>query len=384
VREAPRDSRGSLASEKALIPSPRESGERSPHKARRERGARQSELAGPSPRGAGRGQTIAEVPATTSTSNTLRPRGGNRAACLRGFTALFAILAPAACTPISHASDDILPPGFVLETKIKNTGGRRGPIAIVIPRGGTPRIEGWRLPTRPRPTPTRPPVSTPRRPAPRVEPRVANFPASADRSCIADLEDWQVPFVPAGPLRGVATPVEITGPFGGIRLIARGGRPPQMDCALARALAETAPLFRDLGISGLSFSGAYNYRNVKGTNRLSGHAHGLAIDVHAFETRIGTIDVLRDYARDGGSWHGSSRRGTVDVCVGNSGDEKGRLLRTLACRLRDHAAFNLILTPDDNADHHNHLHIEAHPQRSRELLSGTPSTRYQGRRTRRR
>jgi hypothetical protein len=31
----------------------------------------------------------------------------------------------------------------------------------------------------------------------------------------------------------------------------------------------------------LTYHGCYNYRNVRGTNRLSKHAHGLAIDINA-------------------------------------------------------------------------------------------------------
>jgi hypothetical protein len=188
--------------------------------------------------------------------------------------------------------------------------------------------------------------------------------------------------VTAGTVKGIETPVEITGPIRGVRLVSRGRRAPLMDCELARALFEAAPGMRELGISGLSFSGTYDYRNVRGSSKLSGHAFGLAIDVHALETNLGTLDVERDYPKDGGRWQGS--RGDVGGCVGSPARLQGRILRSLACQLRAQGAFALIMTPDDNYDHRNHLHIEAHPHRPADLYSGGSSSRsHQGRSGRR-
>ena len=41
-----------------------------------------------------------------------------------------------------------------------------------------------------------------------------------------------------------------------------------------------------------------------------------------------------------------------------------------------------MIGPDDNYDHRNHLHLEAHLDGPPELLSGTRSRNYQGQRTR--
>jgi hypothetical protein len=198
-----------------------------------------------------------------------------------------------------------------------------------------------------------------------------------DRACLARLGG--VPFVPVGAVRGIETPVEITGPIGGVSLIPRGGRPPLMDCELASALAEAAPLMRGLGISGLSFSGTYEYRTVRGTDRLSGHAFGLAIDVHGLETRMGPLEVERDYPRDPARWRGTPSE-AIAACIGGPASLQGQLLRTLACELRSDPAFHLVITPDDNYDHRNHLHLEAYPSRS--LYSATPAPAHIGRRVR--
>jgi hypothetical protein len=276
--------------------------------------------------------------------------------------------------------------GLVIET-----GTPRVRVSISLPRPGrlppAVRIE-------PRARPSRPTVSR-RTPQPRTKPRslprprslpppvAREIPAGADPSCLGQLQDLRVPYVPAGAMRGIATPVEVTGAVGGVQLISRGKRAPIMDCELARALAQAAPSLRQLGVSGLSFSATYDYRVVKGTSRLSGHAHGLAIDVHALVTTLGTLDVERDYARDPGRWQATRR--DPGACVGAPPTPQGRLLRTLACELRGQPAIGLLLGPDDNHDHRNHLHIEARPGGAAPLLSaGGQRPSRQGRRASRR
>jgi hypothetical protein len=162
----------------------------------------------------------------------------------------------------------------------------------------------------------------------------------------------------------VRTPVVIVGPIRGVNLLPRAGRPAVMDCQLAQALTDAAPLFRDLQVTGLSFSGAYDYRRRRGSQKLSAHAHGLAIDVHRVDTKAGSFEVARDYARDARGWReiGPGADATaLRRCVGTPATPGGRVLRTLACRFKAHRDFRVILTPDDNADHHDHLHIEAYP-----------------------
>jgi hypothetical protein len=218
-----------------------------------------------------------------------------------------------------------------------------------------------------------------------LEPGAAEAVPAADQDCLDLLDRWQVPYLPVGKLRGVRTPIEIIGPIGGVRLVRRAGRAPQMDCELARALAETVPLFRELGVTGLSFSGAYDYRVRRGSTQLSAHAHGLAIDVHAFETASGSIDVSNEFPLAPARWRAWEHRPEqLGACVGRPGRPVRLLLRTLACRLAVHPAYRVILTPDDNADHWNHLHLEAFPGAAGQLYSAVPTTAAHGRRTRRR
>jgi hypothetical protein len=190
---------------------------------------------------------------------------------------------------------------------------------------------------------------------------------AGDRFCLDWLRQRGVPYVEAGQIKGVRTPVEIVGPIDGIALRPRAGRAPVMDCELARALVEAVPVLHELDVRTLSFSGAYDYRRIRGKSHLSAHAHGLAIDVHGFETARGPIEVSRDYPPDPGRWRSRDRRLVLDDCVGHPSRSMGLLVRTLACRLASHPAFRHVITPDDNADHWNHLHLEAYPGSPDEL-----------------
>ncbi|MBV8538336.1 MAG: extensin family protein [Alphaproteobacteria bacterium] len=82
--------------------------------------------------------------------------------------------------------------------------------------------------------------------------------------------------------------------------------------------------------------GAYACRNIAGTHRLSEHAHGEAIDIAGFELAGGLkIMVKADWSNPG---------------------NRGRFLHDVArgaCRI-----FDVVLTPDANADHLDHIHLD--------------------------
>jgi hypothetical protein len=196
------------------------------------------------------------------------------------------------------------------------------------------------------------------------------MPATADRGCLELLDLARVPYRPVGAVRGVRTPVEVIAPVGGVRLVPRAGRPAVMDCRLALTLAELVPVFRRYGVTGLSFSGAYDYRTRRGSSKLSAHAFGLAIDVHMIVTRAGVLDVKRDYPKDGDRWHGTAGRpDSVAACLGRPARANGRALRSLACRLKLDPLLRHVLSPDTDSDHHDHLHIETWPARDSDLLT---------------
>jgi hypothetical protein len=273
---------------------------------------------------------VAEQPHARS----LRRRGGTiRAAGLAGLAGILAVgCAQTAAGPVSG-------------------GGRTRPAGDTTPERRTDRGSSE---SRRQAAPALPPL---------VIQVIPAAPRGADRRCLRALEKLRVPFVSLGEVRGVRTPVVVSGPIRGVRLLPRAGRAPLMDCELARALATMAPTLRKLKVTGLSFSGAYDYRTRRDSSKLSAHAFGLAIDVHALQTTSGPVDVARDYARNRQRWRDLDDEDPRSLrrCIGGADRRAGRLLRSLACRFKLNDGFRVVLTPDDNADHRDHLHIEAFP-----------------------
>lgn len=83
--------------------------------------------------------------------------------------------------------------------------------------------------------------------------------------------------------------------------------------------------------------GSYSCRNVAGTSRLSGHASANAVDVSGFVLADGRrITVLRDW------------------------DSEDPQIRAFLATIRDSACkrFGTVLTPQYNAAHRDHFHLE--------------------------
>lgn len=82
--------------------------------------------------------------------------------------------------------------------------------------------------------------------------------------------------------------------------------------------------------------GSYACRNIAGSNRRSQHASANALDLAGFRLEDGTrITVARDWKGDG---------------------SKARFLRQVKAAACD--AFRITLSPEYNAAHHDHLHVD--------------------------
>ncbi len=94
-------------------------------------------------------------------------------------------------------------------------------------------------------------------------------------------------------------------------------------------------------IAAIDNFGSYSCRRMNGSGKMSVHATAQALDIGGFQTRDGrTIDVLADW--DGGG-----------------GEERFlRAFTRAACR-----HFNLVLTPEADAAHADHLHLDIGPWR---------------------
>ena len=170
-------------------------------------------------------------------------------------------------------------------------------------------------------------------------------------ACVANLSRLGVRFERLAFLKGVETPVHVSGPIGGVRFTAGAGLAMNLDCRMAVALAEAAPHMREMGVTEVRFSGAYVFRGTR-AGRPSRHALGLAIDLHAFTfaspagdgAPVAPLEVKRDF-----------RRGTP-WCAPDA-----PRLNQLACRLKQLGLFRELLTPDYDRDHHDHFHLAIWP-----------------------
>jgi hypothetical protein len=142
----------------------------------------------------------------------------------------------------------------------------------------------------------------------------------------------------------VATAVRVSGI--GVRL----NHPVAMSCFLARRLDEFERgavqklAMENFGhrVVRIDHLGAYSCRaNTSKREQLSEHAYGLAIDISGFRLSDGTMVSVE---------HDWSGRGP-----------KGAFLHQLAKSACGY--FSVVLTPDSNADHYNHLHFDLGPSR---------------------
>jgi hypothetical protein len=178
-------------------------------------------------------------------------------------------------------------------------------------------------------------------------------------ACLIRLSDLGIPHRHLKQtIRGVNTPVRVTGPIAGILYKAMGRHPLVCDCRLALALHRTAPYLRNLGVTEMHFSSAYNYRRMP-SGKLSRHAMGLAIDVHRVKVDGQLLTLEEDYELGLGEHEG---------CLGSS-----PVLNRIGCVLREKGLFDRVLTPDFDRSHYNHFHLAILSlHRRRFIPKGTP------------
>jgi len=114
--------------------------------------------------------------------------------------------------------------------------------------------------------------------------------------------------------------------------------------AFERMVQEESQKWFGVPVKRIEQLGTYVCRNVAGAGgTLSEHALGNAIDVSGFVLTSGVrIKVKRDFAHAGTSIETPAQA----------------FLAALVARLRDERTFGVILTPDWDAKHHDHLHLD--------------------------
>lgn len=147
----------------------------------------------------------------------------------------------------------------------------------------------------------------------------------------------------------VQDPVRVKSPVYGVDLLYSNGNTPSAvtgSCEFAKSLALTAADVEAEGAVALRHLGTYNCRVISGTNRLSRHAYGDAIDISGFDFADGETYTLYD------DWqHGTS----------NPDGAAAEFLYDAAYRWFGQNYWEIILTPNYNSAHDDHFHVDLTP-----------------------
>jgi hypothetical protein len=178
--------------------------------------------------------------------------------------------------------------------------------------------------------------------------------------CLEWLDFYGVDYELGPERQGIATPVTVTTPINGIEYRYYYNDDPRatflMDCSLAHALAKAAPIMRARDVVEVLDIGVYNYRCIgEGEppdcpNGMSQHAYAKAIDMAGFTTSAGDYySVEFDWVID------ASDETTCDAVHDSDADA---FLHDLACEMKAKGVWNIVLTPNYNAGHRNHFHVD--------------------------
>jgi hypothetical protein len=169
------------------------------------------------------------------------------------------------------------------------------------------------------------------------------------RACLARLDTQEVLYRPVDSVSAPDARCQIDTAVRVSRVDAGLNHPAVMSCALASRLDDferevVQPLAAaELGrwVVRINHLGSFSCRAVRGASRLSEHATGRAIDVAGFRLSDGsTVSVEHDW---------------------NERGPKRLFLHRLAHQACSY--FSVVLTPDSNAEHYDHIHLDIGPDR---------------------
>jgi len=194
-------------------------------------------------------------------------------------------------------------------------------------------------------------------PAPETT-RAYQYAAMSDALCLAELRERGVPFERLDHVRGVQTPVRFTGPVRGVvyRQTYREQLDPEsastfLDCRLALAIDDMSQILARHDVVGVGFLSMYRPGHMKPGVR---HPAGRAIDVATVTLRDGTEYSVHHhfFGKLGAKTCG---HGAAEPRFKHPGAD---LWREVVCALDDTRSFNLVLSPNYDWGHRDHLHLE--------------------------
>jgi hypothetical protein len=181
-------------------------------------------------------------------------------------------------------------------------------------------------------------------------------PAVSD--CHAWLDLYKLDYSSGPTNLGIADPITVKLPLNGVAFRYSGNAEQRKtlygDCTLMKSLAQAAPIVRAHDVKEIVDIGIYNYRCIDQTKTppncsMSQHGYAKAIDLAEFVTSDDThYSVLKDFVIDT----------TGETCAVPTDSEKDSFLHTVICELKAANVWNIVLTPNYNADHRNHFHVD--------------------------
>ncbi|MBX3746638.1 MAG: extensin family protein [Verrucomicrobiae bacterium] len=164
---------------------------------------------------------------------------------------------------------------------------------------------------------------------------------------------------------GVTSPVTVALPLGGMQFRFMDGTLREtwfMDCELALALHRMAQVLAARGVVEVVDFGIYNYRCIGGgippdcPRGLSMHARALALDVAGLVTdEMGLLSVANDWEIDADG----------NTCATRAREPRDAFLHAVLCDLHAAGIFTIHLSPNFNADHRDHWHLDLTPDAGR-------------------
>lgn len=179
--------------------------------------------------------------------------------------------------------------------------------------------------------------------------------------CEAELTKRSVPFKSEAEARGVLAPVRLTGPIHGVTFHSplspekRAVQPWDiLDCRLVLALDDFSQILAKYDVIDVIHFSVYRPPILK-KNVTTARQHGgaMAMDAAIFVRKDGTkLQIDKDF-------HGRIGAQTCGAGAAPApSTPEATILRDIVCTAADQRLFNVVLTPDFNWAHRNHVHLE--------------------------
>lgn len=175
-------------------------------------------------------------------------------------------------------------------------------------------------------------------------------------ACLGALDERQIAYERASAGALVDAPVVLTGPLHGVSFkhVHPRASGAVLDCRLALALDDFAELLVQHHIVEVGFVAAFRPDASGRAKPGQRHPAGLAMDIQWFRRDDGQrLVVLDDYeGRVGAKTCGARAQAPA------AENERGRSIRKLVCDAANARMFHLLLTPNYDTEHHDHVHVE--------------------------